>query len=81
MVVGLFVLGDLMVFVSVGTDGIDGFMDVVGVIVDLVLVAWVLRLWLLFFDMYFIDNNVYVYFDWFGDLIWVGLIGTNVGDL
>ena len=70
-----------MVFVSVGTDGIDGPTDAAGAIVDSASSARALRLRLPPPDTYLIDNNAYAYFDRLGDLIRVGPTGTNVGDL
>ncbi|MEE2638084.1 MAG: DUF4147 domain-containing protein [Acidobacteriota bacterium] len=80
-VAGLPALGDPMVFVSVGTDGIDGPTDAAGAIVDSASAARALRLRLPPPDTYLIDNNAYAYFDRLGDLIRVGPTGTNVGDL
>jgi glycerate 2-kinase len=70
-----------IVFVAMGTDGIDGFTDAAGVIIDNYS-AKLAKEKQLSIENYLNDNDSYQFFKELGDsLIFTGPTGTNVNDL
>ena len=69
------------VFVSVGTDGVDGPTDAAGAVVDTTTMARASGAGLAAPNRYLETNDSYRFFDPLGDLIKTGPSGTNVGDL
>ncbi len=69
------------VFLSAGTDGIDGPTDAAGAFADGNSIARARALGLRFVSSYLRDNDSYTFFQQLGDLFITGATGTNVMDL
>ncbi|MGH7492025.1 MAG: glycerate kinase type-2 family protein [bacterium] len=69
------------VFLSAGTDGIDGPTDAAGAFADGNSIARARALGIRFFSSYLRDNDSYTFFQKLGDLLITGPTGTNVMDL
>jgi hydroxypyruvate reductase len=69
------------VFLSAGTDGIDGPTDAAGAFADGNSIARARALGLRFFSSFLRDNDSYTFFQKLGDLLITGPTGTNVMDV
>lgn len=73
--------GSPAVFMSLGTDGVDGPTDAAGAVVDSTTVARAAARGIGDARAHLAENDAYTYFDALGDLIRIGPTDTNVGDL
>ena len=70
-----------VIFVSVGTDGIDGPTDAAGAVVDRTTRRRAQARGLADSASYLESNDAYAFFEALGDLVMTGPTETNVGDL